>query len=83
MKVFFKILLFVKYHFLTLQLNQNHLGFLATVFANLDISPELNSLGSDHPSSGNRHLTVGEPHYADVVTEETSRKYINFRSIYK
>ncbi|XP_032794286.2 transcription factor RFX4 [Daphnia magna] len=62
-------------------LDTDYEGFLATVFANLDISPELNSLGSDHPSSGNRHLTVGEPHYADVVTEETSHMENNSPNI--
>ncbi|XP_046655185.1 transcription factor RFX4-like [Daphnia pulicaria] len=53
-------------------LDTDYEGFLATVFANFDVSPELAGLGSDHSSSANRHLTVGEPHYAEVVTDEAN-----------
>jgi hypothetical protein len=57
-------------------------GFLATVFANFDVSPELSGLSSDHSSSANRHLTVGEPHYAEVVTDEANRKKTKYKIIF-
>ncbi len=48
-------------------------GFLATVFANFDVSPELASLGTDHSSPGSSQQTATDPHYADVVADEASR----------
>jgi hypothetical protein len=34
----------------------------------------LDVLGTDQSSSAKRHLTVGYPHYAEVVTDEANRK---------
>lgn len=48
-------------------------GFLATVFANFDVSPEIVGLGNDHSSPGSNQQTATDPHYADVVADEASR----------
>lgn len=49
-------------------------GFLATVFANFDVSPEMSAMDHSSPGSAN------EPHYpTDAVTgDEASRKMAPF-----
>lgn len=49
-------------------------GFLATVFANFDVSPEMS--GIDHSSPGSVQQSAADPHYAtdSVAGDEASRK---------
>lgn len=50
-------------------------GFLATVFANFDVSPEMTGIGTEHSSPGSNQQTNPDSHYPDVVTDEPSRKF--------
>lgn len=53
-------------------------GFLASVFANFDVSPEMSGIGTEHSSPGSNQQTNPDAHYPDVVTDEPSRKYTGF-----